>query len=410
MKSIPIFIRGHIGKIKNADGSWMINGITLMDMIDQINPHLEGAEEIHLSIASPGGVVVEGNRIYDYLIGLKKEKKLNIITESIGDIGSMATKIFLAGDTRIMETHHKFFIHNPWTQPAAGDANQVQAEADTLRKSEQELRAFYLDKTGLTEEAIKPFMDEQKAFTSEEAKTLGFVTEVKEPLKAVAFVGDTSTMDLPINTENLTNEVKAGLLDKFLAFFNQENSKPDKSTKKHKSMKNSKVLAATIEARILVTTDAGKIWVDAEDPSKLEGAAVTTVDENDMPTDEAVADGVLTIADSGDKLTIKDGKIVSIEAGTAAKQDDDDDDKPKELEARVKENADAMSKLQESIDAIPAAIDDKINNLKGEISGTYVPDMGSSVNSKPSEEYQPSAVALHMKELEKEHKEDMKKK
>ena len=377
----------------------MINGMELMDVIRQVNPNVgEDTEKIHVFMAGPGGLVTEGNKIYDYLNSLKKDKKYSITTETIGNIGSMMTKIFLVGDERIIRRGDEFFIHNPWVQPEAGDANKIQGEIDSLRLAEEELRAFYVSATDLTEETIKPYMDEQKGFSADEAITMKFATAIKEQeLKAVAMIGNPQSQNQ--NNWNMDEKAQETFINKIVASLKGIVNKDKGSNQNKKNMKNfnSKVLASIIQARTIETEESGMVWVDAEDLSSLEGVAVMTVDAEGMPTEEAVSDGVLTIKETGDKITVKDGKVESVEK--AEQEEAEIEARMKSFEAKQKQLEETLKGIKESVSAVPASIEESIKNVMSQVGVTYVPSMGSGASGgKP--EYKKSAIALRMQELQ----------
>ena len=102
-------------------------------------------------------------------------------------VGSIATVPYLAAKKKNRKSlpNAKTFIHNPWGG-LMGDAEEISKYGEDLKKEENKLAEFYADRTGGDIEDIKAKMDEETEFTAEEAKELGFVGSISEPLKAVA--------------------------------------------------------------------------------------------------------------------------------------------------------------------------------------------------------------------------------
>lgn len=145
------------------------------DLISLISDYkkFDNPTELELNINSPGGFVTEGNNIYNWL------KSLNIPITTIAEVQccSIATKLFLSGDVRKVTKGCEFMIHNPWVS-VEGDANLLEMVSKEMRKDESDLINFYSERLNVTKEAIKPFCDEERFFTSEELVALGFATEL----------------------------------------------------------------------------------------------------------------------------------------------------------------------------------------------------------------------------------------
>lgn len=265
-----IYIYGQIGSYEDAQGN-LIRGVELVDIIQQYNT-VKNNSIITVHVKSPGGLVETGNNIYDYLESLKKNHTVN--TTSDGDIGSIATKIFLAGQDREIGEGHQFFIHNPWTEAGAGDSNHLDMVSDFLRKEEASLRKFYLEKTGVTEEGLKPLMDAETSLTSDQAVNLGFATRKKQTVQALALIKNQNIM-----SKNAIEQ----LADKLL-----------KSIKGEAEVKS-----------LLVDLDGGEqVFVFTED-DQLEGKGVVIAEEG-QPTE--------TPAPDGDHM-LSDGRTISVAAG-----------------------------------------------------------------------------------------------
>ena len=105
-------IMGAIGQIPDASGKTIEPYVSFLNVVQQVEPQ-KGIDQIDVFINSPGGYVEEGDEIYQYLTGLKP-RGIKIKTHAENLCASIATKIFLAGDERIIYEGTKFIIHNPF--------------------------------------------------------------------------------------------------------------------------------------------------------------------------------------------------------------------------------------------------------------------------------------------------------
>ena len=287
MKQAHIYVHGTIGSYLDTNGQ-EVKGVDLLDIISQVKA--TSAESYLVHIKSPGGLVDTGDQIYDYLVSLKATAKVDTITD--GDVGSIATKIFLAGDERTIVDGHEFFIHNPWTQPSAGDSNQISAELLGLKQTEDKLRSFYQQKTGITAEGLGGLMDNETGMNADQAVTLGFATKKLPATKVKAFaLLKSNEMSKPTLTPGQNFAQKIGeILDQVLG------------TK------------SKIKALDLKTETGINISVSSEDPAILAGADAMITDASGAST--PAPDGEHKLSD-GRILVVSGGKVTEVKAAAA---------------------------------------------------------------------------------------------
>ena len=113
-----IYISGVIGK-----------ETTLTDVIRQYKSY-EDPDEIQAVIHSEGGNVEDGNAIYNYLKTLDLEVPVTTVTDKAY---SIASKIFAAGSTRIIEdVDEAIMIHFAWANKVSGKAEKLELIAEPL--------------------------------------------------------------------------------------------------------------------------------------------------------------------------------------------------------------------------------------------------------------------------------------
>jgi len=178
--------------------------ITLQNVIDKVKQQ-DLTDGLTVNIHSPGGGVIEGLAIYNYLKSLDTQ----ITTVSNGLIASIASIIFLAGDTRIINKTDSFLIHLPFSF-SGGNAKDLEKDAKELRKIENQLSNIYAKETKLTASEALDLMNKDEFLDSEFLKEKGFVNEIVN-LKAVAklILNNDNKM-----SENVTKTEVEGLLNK----------------------------------------------------------------------------------------------------------------------------------------------------------------------------------------------------
>jgi hypothetical protein len=78
-------------------------------------------------------------------------------------------------------------IHFPLVQDFTGTADQLEFVSKELRSLEIDFTNFYKTYLDLPKETIAQLLKKESFLSSDEALSLGFATEIKEPLKAVAY-------------------------------------------------------------------------------------------------------------------------------------------------------------------------------------------------------------------------------
>jgi len=138
--------------------------IKAKNVIDEI----KDLGEFNLRINSPGGSVMEGYAIYNYV--KSKGIKPKVYVDSF--CGSIATVVACCGEV-IMPENTMFMIHNP-SSFAMGEKKDFLKEVEVLEKLTEGIIGIYADKTGLDRDKIEEMMDDETWLTAKEAKELGF--------------------------------------------------------------------------------------------------------------------------------------------------------------------------------------------------------------------------------------------
>lgn len=134
-------------------------------------------EEITLYINSPGGEVVSGLAVYDYI----QLMKTPVRTVCIGTAASMGAILFLAGQKREMLPHTRLMIHDPaygGGDMAGKKPHELQMYVDKLKQSQEIIACIIAEKTGKTIEEIYEKTREDSYFNAKEAIEYGLATGI----------------------------------------------------------------------------------------------------------------------------------------------------------------------------------------------------------------------------------------
>lgn len=161
------------------------NAVSFIDVDDFVSQIPEDDDSIEVRIHCPGGDVAEGWAIVDKLRATGKK----IITVVDGVCSSMATIVLLAGSVRKGNKNQRLLIHNTrfcdfYIENAT--AEELEAKANDLRSEDNKILDFYVERTGADREVLATLMKEERYMSMQEAKDLGFITEIIEPISAIS--------------------------------------------------------------------------------------------------------------------------------------------------------------------------------------------------------------------------------
>lgn len=343
MKAHDIYVYGDIWNDQSDYASeWGV--VSLVDIVKQMNENKD-AEEYVVHIHSRGGDVDEGFAIHDVLVDSGKK----IITKIEGMCYSIATIVSLSADKedRQITENSSFGIHNP-TGGVFGDADDIQKAADKMKEYQDKIIDFYVDKTGSDKTKITKLVSEDTQMTADEAKELGFVTEIIETIKAVAHFNINPKYKTNIMNEELKDlktEV-TGLKAFFTTLFNIKDD----------GAKNLKLL----------TADGTKLNVVTEDTKPAVGDKVTA-EEGKLEESYVMPDG--------ETINIKDNVIESIVLKKV--ENEDESEEIKNLKQKVANQEKTINDLKakdESYETDIAAIKKDMDFVVKNVKSTFVID------------------------------------
>ena len=167
-----LFNNREIFLTKSVDVDTSTELIKQLMVLEKLDPK----KEITFYINSPGGEVISGLAVYDYI----QLMKAPVRTVCIGTAASMGAMLFLAGEKREMLSHSRIMIHDPaYSGNMAGKKpHELQQYVDKLRQVQEITAKIIAEKTGRTLEEIYDKTKEDSYFNAAEAIGYGLATGV----------------------------------------------------------------------------------------------------------------------------------------------------------------------------------------------------------------------------------------
>lgn len=138
--------------------------------------------EITLYVNSPGGEVISGLAVYDYI----QLMEAPVNTVCIGTAASMGAILFLAGRERMMLKHTRLMIHDP--SYSCGElkgrkSHEIQYELNKLNKVRTTLAGIISERTGKSVKEIYKVTARDTYYSAEEAVRFGLATKIATDAK-----------------------------------------------------------------------------------------------------------------------------------------------------------------------------------------------------------------------------------
>ena len=298
--------------------------VGLIDVISQVGKQ-KGATSYDVLLNSKGGNVNEGYNIYNYLVSLGLP--INMI--GVNTVASIATVIFMAGNTRRIEKNTNFFIHLPSIpQLENATAQDLENYSKEMRIVEKKVIDFYIDKTGLKKEAIEPMLENQTYLTESQLFEMGFTTEQSSlPVEAVAFL-DTNINPLTMN-KNKKKQAQS-IISMIKSLFD-----------------------GTAEMKMVLTADQKELVFP-----DLEEDAVIKIGDKAL-LEDAPAEGEIVLAD-GSSLVFEAEKVIDIKPKV---EEDKDTEEVAQLKAQIK----TLTDEKQAQASKETALQTKINTVNNEL-------------------------------------------
>jgi len=306
------------GEIIPFEEDWFGNGYINLSNVQNQLAEAEG-KDIKVRIRSFGGDVETGFSIYNELRRYAKDNKAKVTTLGEGQVASIATVIFLAGDERILTGHTEPFVHNAWTY-SEGDSKTLVRVAAELDKCNNMIADHYALHTDLTRDEALDLMNNDTSITPEEAVKIRFATSIEEVLRPVAlkrFSTNTNNNNMNKKTQTLYNKVA-----KFLGqFSNKVVTTADGKELDFYELEDDAVIAVGDKAYYDGMDADGSFIMPSGETYVLVAGELTEIQSEDI-TDtnaEALAEANATIALLTEQLEAVSNKAVELDTQNKAK-------------------------------------------------------------------------------------------
>ncbi|MDV7758252.1 head maturation protease, ClpP-related [Liquorilactobacillus mali] len=161
----------------------------------------DGNEDVEVDVASNGGDVFAASEIYTML----KAYQGNVTVNIQGLAASAASVISMAGDKVNISPTAQIMIHKAWSQPA-GNADDLEHEANILNGIDQSIASAYEAKTGMKQSDLLQLMSNETWLTAQDAVDKGFADEIMfvddkqlQPVNAISHIPPKSAVNKLLN-------------------------------------------------------------------------------------------------------------------------------------------------------------------------------------------------------------------
>src|SRR3989338_11163044 len=137
-----------------------------------------GVKDIYLLISSPGGSVMNGINVYNFL----KSLPINLTTHNIGIVDSIANVIFLAGKTRYAVKNSSFLFHGVGfdINQARFEEKDVKEKLKMIQRDQKLIADIIAEQSQYTQDEIEKMFLEADTRTPEQAKEKGLISDIRE--------------------------------------------------------------------------------------------------------------------------------------------------------------------------------------------------------------------------------------
>jgi ATP-dependent Clp protease protease subunit len=140
---------------------------------------MQGVQEVHLLMSTPGGTVMHGMNLYNVLRALP----FKLITHNVGNVDSIGNAIFLAGEERFACPHSTFMFHGVGFDSQPGlrlEEKNLRESLSGLLADQNKIATVIEERTLLSMQKIRPLFRQAQTKDVAYAVSAGIVHEVKD--------------------------------------------------------------------------------------------------------------------------------------------------------------------------------------------------------------------------------------
>lgn len=138
-----------------------------------------GVKEVYLMLSSPGGTVMNGINLYNFL----KAVPFKLITHNVGNVDSIGNAIFLAGKERYASPHSTFMFHGVGFNASQGqrfEEKDLRERLDGVLADQRRIASIIAQHTQLSEDEVAGFFREGQTKDAAYAVSFGIVQEIRD--------------------------------------------------------------------------------------------------------------------------------------------------------------------------------------------------------------------------------------
>lgn len=138
-----------------------------------------GVAEIYLMISTPGGSVMNGLNLYNFMRALP----VRLITHNIGNVDSIGNAIFLAGQQRYACPHSTFMFHGVgFDIPNGGrfEEKSLRERLQSLMADQKRIGSIIGERANLKPRQIGNLFKEARTKDAYYARSVGIVHEIRD--------------------------------------------------------------------------------------------------------------------------------------------------------------------------------------------------------------------------------------
>ena len=159
-----------------------INQMSMQLLVSQVTGLLsQGITDLHLLMSTPGGEVMSGIALYNTLMGLP----IHLTTHNVGNVDSIGTAVFLAGERRLACSQATFMFHGvgfATNGPQQFQERRLLEHLESLRADQGRINAILQERTKLTAEDCERLTLQQQTKDASYAAAHGIAHRV-EPVR-----------------------------------------------------------------------------------------------------------------------------------------------------------------------------------------------------------------------------------
>ena len=327
---------------------------------------IDSFDTLAVNIASPGGSVLEGMRIMQWLYELITGGK-SVITIITANAYSIASMISLVASMRLISIHGKMMVHDPLIPNLKNvNADAIEVHAKELRLLEGVMRELYMAFTGLPESKVKELMTNETYISPQEAIEYGFVDEIvtmqKKPYMMASDPKSGKIMNMSktlnrlqrvialVEGKKIVNQTYSPEVGEDIEIYQQNPatySQGDRTNVEKGEFKLSDGATITVEDYVITEIKQG---VEA-----TEEVAVETEEDGTTKTAVEVVEVVEAVEETVEEV---------VEEAAKAEEGANEGKVPEEFMALVKAQGDKLEEISAKLEALTKGSDDSLKASK----------------------------------------------